>query len=966
MNLINQVQYKPCRTPFITMTNKILSCILFFILNLSLFANNQFSFVHYGKDNSGLSHNGIRAIITDRQGYVWIATYKGLTRFDGSRFKVYDRSDFGVDSDYISSIAQDPNGNIWIGTDNGIIIYDKSGDRFTTLAEWSGTLGVNDRIFSIIYDGEGGMLVGTKESGLYSCDLKQRSMKPVTLFYPSGKEVMNFYRLAIDKDKRLYVAVYCDNLYTLEPGSNILHPLSCNPSFYKNDDIEGLVIVRNSPNGETIYVASKKYGLSSIEHDKITPYIISMREGDRPVGLSPRGNDLWMSATDGLHHYNAINKKTEIIHNIPGNRFSLSESYVTTTHADEFGRLFVGTLNSGINLFHRKNDLFQRFNMTDNGTSLEKSMVNNFAEDKYGNVWIATGNRGLLRLSPDGLLTRVNGEGIPDKITALCDGEDLLWAGTQNGIVSIRYADKKIKQYPLPRKTEAADNRIVSLFRSSDGKVYAATALGVLEYIPDTDQFESINRLNNLTIEHMAEENNGNIWMASYSDGVFRYNPSTEELLHFHSHGRNPEMPQMISSVCIAGGKIWVLSYSSGLLLYNEKSKSFSIINKSKLSSLPTDIFFSGISDNQGNLWLSSADGLVKLNPKNNVVKVFKPSDGILDAGFNKCAIKLRDGSLIFGSENGFIRFNPSDFNAYGKVQLSISGFYINGKEVKGSDTFRNVDFSDELTLAPEENSFSFLFATPFNHSSDYEGIFCKLEGYDTTWQDITSSKKIEYKNIPHGSYRLIFSSDINGSKQTVHKPLTIIIKPRFFESAIGIIVVIFTGLAIIALIYFVFIPIIKKRRPKGDATEVKTVITQDQPIASDETKHDETNVSEVHAGIVEDFQIPDIDKDFIIRLDKAIADNLEDSTFSSVKLEGILYLSHSTLNRRIKALFDTTPNEYIKSKRLAVAAKMLSDGNMRVNEICRAVGIPSPSYFSKCFKERYGMLPLEYRACKR
>lgn len=948
------------------MTSKILSCILFFILNLSLFAGNEFSFVHYGKDNSGLSHNGIRAIITDRQGYVWIATYKGLTRFDGSRFKVYDRGDFGVDSDYISSIAQDPNGNIWIGTDNGIIIYDKATDRFTTLAEWSGTLGVNDRIFSIISDGEGGMLVGTKESGLYRCDLKHHSMKPVTLFYPSGKEVMNFYRLAISKDGKLYVAVYCDNLYTLSPGSNTLHPLSSNPQFYKNDDIEGLIIIPDNSDGETIFVASKKYGLSRIKHDKITPDIIPMREGDRPVGLSSRGNDLWMSATDGLHHYNAISKKSEVINNIPGNRFSLSENYVTTAHADEFGRLFVGTLNSGINFFHKKNDLFQRYNATIDGTSLEKSMVSNFAEDKYGNVWIATGNKGLLRLSTDGLLTRIYSNGIPDKITALCDGGDRLWAGTQNGIISIGYSDKKIKQYPLPRNTEAADNRIVSLFRSSDGKVYAATAVGVLRYIHDTDQFESINRLNNLTIEHMAEENNGNIWMASYSDGVYRYNPSTEELLHFHSHGKNPEMPQMISSVCIAGRKIWVLSYSSGLLLYNEKSKSFSTINKSKLSSLPTDIFFSGVSDNEGNLWLSSAEGLIKLTPKNSGVKVFKPSDGLLDVGFNKCAIKLRNGSLIFGSENGFIRFNPSDFNEYEKTQLSISGFYINGKEIKGSDIFQNVDFSDELTLDPKENSFSFTFATPSNHSSDYEGIFCMLEGYDTTWQDITSSKKIEYKNIPHGAYRLLFcSSNNDGKKQTIHKPLSIIIKPAFFESTVGIIIVIFTGLVIVSLIYLILVSIIRKREGSPSAEE-ETVITQDAQHGSNEARLERANESEANADIVVDFSVPDIDKDFIISLDKAIADNLEDSSFSSVKLEGILYISHSTLNRRVKALFDTTPNEYIKSKRLALAAKMLSEGNMRVNEICRAVGIPSPSYFSKCFKERYGMLPLEYRACKR
>jgi len=72
--------------------------------------------------------------------------------------------------------------------------------------------------------------------------------------------------------------------------------------------------------------------------------------------------------------------------------------------------------------------------------------------------------------------------------------------------------------------------------------------------------------------------------------------------------------------------------------------------------------------------------------------------------------------------------------------------------------------------------------------------------------------------------------------------------------------------------------------------------------------------------------------------------------------------MSRSSLVRRMKSLLDTTPNEYIKQKRLAIAAKMLEGENVRVNEICYAVGLKYPSYFTKCFKEVYGLLPAEYR----
>ena len=74
-----------------------------------------------------------------------------------------------------------------------------------------------------------------------------------------------------------------------------------------------------------------------------------------------------------------------------------------------------------------------------------------------------------------------------------------------------------------------------------------------------------------------------------------------------------------------------------------------------------------------------------------------------------------------------------------------------------------------------------------------------------------------------------------------------------------------------------------------------------------------------------------------------------------------MLYVGHSTLNRKMKSLLDTTPNDYIRSKRLALASEMLTEGGHRINEICYAIGFNSPSYFAKCFKAAYGKLPAEW-----
>lgn len=119
------------------------------------------------------------------------------------------------------------------------------------------------------------------------------------------------------------------------------------------------------------------------------------------------------------------------------------------------------------------------------------------------------------------------------------------------------------------------------------------------------------------------------------------------------------------------------------------------------------------------------------------------------------------------------------------------------------------------------------------------------------------------------------------------------------------------------------------------------------------------------YGGTIVSETLPDTlisrDEDFVIRLEKIVSENLSNPSFSSTQLGEMLFMGHSTLNRKMKALFDTTPNDYIRTRRLALAAEMLEKGNRRVNEVCYAVGFNSPSYFAKCFKKVYGVLPAEW-----
>ena len=106
-----------------------------------------------------------------------------------------------------------------------------------------------------------------------------------------------------------------------------------------------------------------------------------------------------------------------------------------------------------------------------------------------------------------------------------------------------------------------------------------------------------------------------------------------------------------------------------------------------------------------------------------------------------------------------------------------------------------------------------------------------------------------------------------------------------------------------------------------------------------------------------------DPDRDFLDQIGAIIELNIANAQFSVNDLAEAAHMSRSVLFERVKSLTGNTPNNYIKSVRLERAAQLLSKGKHKVSDICDLVGFNTPSYFAKCFCERYGMMPKEYAA---
>ena len=115
-------------------------------------------------------------------------------------------------------------------------------------------------------------------------------------------------------------------------------------------------------------------------------------------------------------------------------------------------------------------------------------------------------------------------------------------------------------------------------------------------------------------------------------------------------------------------------------------------------------------------------------------------------------------------------------------------------------------------------------------------------------------------------------------------------------------------------------------------------------------TKEAEKEISEAY--------LEDRDKQFLKQLQAIIQKNLSDSEFGVEDMGQQIGLSRVQLYRKVKAMTGSSVVDLLRKARLAKARRLLETRSMSVSEVAYEVGFSAPSYFTKCFKEEYGMLP--------
>ncbi len=771
----------------------------------------------------GLSHNTVNVILQDRQGFMWFGTKDGLNRYDGLSFRKFKHNDFeqrSIGNNFITALYEDEEGNIWIGTDVGLYLYYPEKDYFEHFVTSSveNTM-IEHTVTTIAGDNQGCVWIAVESQGLFCYDLKSRQLRNHTLkdFSFLSSNVQTF---VFDDSGTLWVGCYGDGLFYSKDRLKTLHPYLSpieKEEVYENDVVTSLV--KGAYN--CLYVGSMKGGVKELNLTSNKLYdLLSIDESGEDVFcrklLTVSDHTLWIGAESGLYIYSLRKGKYVHLRSSIHDPYSLSDNAIYSLCKDREDGIWIGSYFGGVNYYPHFYTNFEKYypNGTENG--LQGRRVREFCQDNRGLLWIGTEDGGLNRFDPK---TKNFSFFAPSStfsnVHGLCMVGDYLWVGTfSKGVKVIDTCTGTIvKTY---QKTDSphslADNSVFSIYSTTKGDIYLGTMFGLLRYNKQLDGFDRISELNGKFVYDIKEDSGGNLWLATYANGAYCYDVSEQiwkNYLHDEDDPNSISYDKVVSVFEDSHRQIWLTTQGGGFCCFHPDTETFTNYNLAE--GLPNDVVYQIVEDKEGLFWLTTNSGLVCFQPDSGKMKVYTTSNGLLGDQFNyRSSFETEDGTIYFGSIDGFVAFNPKDFseNKY-LPSVVITDFLLLGKEVrvgdKESPLKKSIGYSDEIMLQSNQNSFSFRMAALDFQAPRMSKIIYKLEGFDEDWLTLGESPIVIYSNLPYGNYTFVVKvANSDGVWNEKGISLRVKILPPFYLSIWAYVIygLLIVGCSLYALIY--------------------------------------------------------------------------------------------------------------------------------------------------------------------
>lgn len=813
-----------------------LYCVLFFFSINSLFA--QINNPHFVRVNtsSGLASDNVLSILQDKDGYIWLSTKNGLSRYDGSKITTsfYQPKAHVNPVVEFTAMLQDHSDEFWLGSYAGILLKYSSAERkFSRLDFIHFTPKTNP--ITILYEDKAGFIwIGNNSDQLWR--LNKESLQYIKIQLPEPLTGDPAYQIkALCEDNK-------DNLW-----------IASNRGFFQYEKKSGRFTHFQHENTK-----------SSLSNNHVNCMVVDA------------SNHLWLGTNEGLDYYNPETLEYTHFNTKAEGEYLLSGEKINALFVDFNSQLWVGT-NKGLNLKRKDGKGFQFFSYKEyQDNSLPSNYVTDIFEDNSKHLWIATlnGGVGILDLNPK----PINTEKFVEQINSLITTEITtvyydkisrsLWLGTDsegiyhfllknaaypysyynseskqlksnaikklfmdsNRYLWIVYADgsfdvKKEKGNSLLRKSFRSrypllknEKTIQELIEDDENNLWFGLEDKIFAFSTETDKVVGNYPLKKLfpevsekiKINVITQDYRNNIWIGTASNGICVLNPITTTSIRFSS---NPNELGGLSSNRIQSlyedhkGVMWCGTADGGLLKFNRITSKFESYTKE--SGLVSSNIASLLEDKDDQLWIGTSAGLNRLDPDNKSIALFNTIDGLKSNAFTRnAATQGMNGDLYFVTQRGFNAFSTKAQETTAcTFNLVFTDFIVNNISIldRSEDSLLQKQFlaSKTINLKPNSRNIGIEFSALEFLNPNNINYYYKLQGVDNDWINSKKNNFVSYINLAPGKY--VFSlkaTDKTGVFSPYTATLTFDIATPIYEQAWFVLTLIF--FVLMSILFFI------------------------------------------------------------------------------------------------------------------------------------------------------------------
>jgi signal transduction histidine kinase/ligand-binding sensor domain-containing protein/DNA-binding response OmpR family regulator len=756
----------------------------------------------------GLPAAGIAQMLQTRDGFLWLATFDGLVRFDGARFETFDSERLpALGSNRIFNLAEGRDGALWARTEQGHLVrfangvftacpaptagradcsLQEAGAPVYTLLQadrtgalWAGGPGgvfrvegsglredpglkVPAAVQSVFLDRAGGLWVGTRDALWRRGGGSERGLERIAL--PPGRFPLDFPTVAVDDAGETWIGAP-DAVGKLRGGAFL--PVLPGKGTVGEDPRGGiwiafpdrLIHVRGSDRRE-------------VWSEPASPLLMNPLHGIR---IGP-GGDVWAGVSKTLTH----DGRTAL-------RLSSEVGGISAVTLGRDGTVWVATMRRG------ELHALRPARVTTFAEGLPSPIVYPIYEDHQGTIW-AGGLDFLAALTPGAERFRSfpNPAGPGQSVYAfLRDRAGTFWVGTSRGLYTLGADGFKPAGDERNRNLAAA-----AIFEDSAGGLWVGTENGLFhrEPLAQGGRWTWLRPENGLPfpwIRVIRQTPDGALWIGTNGGGVIRL-AGGRFTAATHAQGLASDL---VRSIYLApDGRLWIGTENRGLSRLDPTSigrpEGPRIALVGTRQGLPSRGVHQIVADGLGNLWMSSNDGIfrARLEDLNAVADgrlprletvVYTERDGMAvreaNGSVQDAGLRDRQGRIWFPTQAGVVRLDPRRLLR----PTPPPPVYIEGLRLGEEES----PVGPALRLLPPRRSFALEFTAPSFLAPERQRFRFRLAPYDRDWIDAGSRREASFTQVPPGRYR--FEVKAAGPDGGWSPPATLPIEvvPRFYET---------------------------------------------------------------------------------------------------------------------------------------------------------------------------------------